>query len=140
MKGYKDEDFIKLRNNALLAVAVVGLIAIVIILVFVRGFGSGPVTKKMKHKDTFVVFIENNKCSNCSKIEEFLNDNNVKYEKLNEYDNEAKSIFKKYDFVTDEAISPAIIYIKDGVVYSSLVNLNDTEELSLFIDNYELSK
>ena len=140
MKGYKDEDFIKLRNNALLAVAVVGLIAIVIILVFVRGFGSGPVTKKMKHKDTFVVFIENNKCSNCSKIEEFLNDNNVKYEKLNEYDNVAKSIFKKYDFVTDEAISPAIIYIKDGVVYSSLVNLNDTEELSLFIDNYELSK
>ena len=140
MKGSKDSEFIKIRNGILVGILIVGIALIFIILFFLKGFNTGPITEKMNNSDTFVIFVENDECDKCSDIQSFLDEKNVSYELLNEYNSEAKKIFKKYDFVTEEAISPAIIYVKNGKVYSYLVNMNDTEELSLYIENYKLSK
>lgn len=140
MKDSKDAEFIKFRNNILVVFLVAGICIIFVILFFGKGLVGGPISRKMKNNDTFLIFIGNEQCDNCSSIKSFLDSRNVSYEELNEYDNEAKKIFKKYDFIVDDSISPAVLYVKKGKVYSSLVNLNDTEELSLFIDNYKLSK
>lgn len=140
MNGSKDSEFIKFRNNILVVFLITGICIIFVILFFGKGLVGGPVTSKMKDKDSFLIFINNEECSNCNEIKTFLDNKNVSYEELNEYNSEAKKIFKKYDFIVDESISPAVIYVKNGKVYSSLVNLVDTEELGLFIENYKLSK
>ena len=62
------------------------------------------------------------------------------YLKIKALAEDLRGLAVKYDFIVDDSISPAVLYVKKGKVYSSLVNLNDTEELSLFIDNYKLSK
>ena len=35
---------------------------------------------------------------------------------------------------------PAVIYVKDGMMYSNIINISDTKTVETFIKNYELQK
>lgn len=140
MTGANNEEFIKFRNGILVVLAVTLVCIAFVILLFGKGMSGGPISRKMSKKESFLIYITNSNCENCDKIKKFLDDKNVSYEEIYENGNQAKKIFKEYDFVLDESISPAVIYVKKGKIYSNLVNLEDTEELSEFIDYYKLSK
>lgn len=140
MTGSKNEDFIKFRNSILVALAVTLICVAAVIVLFGNGLSGGPVNKKMKNKESFLIYITQDDCSDCAKIRKFLKDKNVTFEEIDEHSQQAKKIFKTYDFVTDESVSPAVIYVKKGKIYSNLVNLSDTDELGEFVDYYKLSK
>ena len=139
MTGSNNEEYIKFRNGILVVFAVTLVCVAFIILLFGKGIGT-PISKKMKSRESFIIYITSADCENCDKIKKFLGEKNVSYEEIYETSSQAKKIFKNYDFVVDESISPAVIYVKKGKIYSYLVNLNDTEELGEFIDYYKLSK
>lgn len=139
MTGAKNEEFIRFRNGILVVFAVTLICVAFIILLFGKGIGT-PISKKMKSKESFLIYINGSDCDNCDKIKKFLDEKNVSYEEIYEASSQAKKIFKEYDFVTDESISPAVIYVKKGKIYSNLVNIGDTEELGEFIEYYKLSK
>lgn len=140
MTGSKNEEFIKFRNNVLVVFAVTSICIIFLIILFGKSMSVDSISKKMKKNTSFLIYITNNYCENCNKIGSFLDKNNVLYDKLNENSSQAKKIFKEYNVISDESISPAVIYVKDGEVYSYLVNLKDTEELSEFLNYYKLSE
>ncbi len=140
MKGNKDKEYIELRNRFLLGLfgcIVVG--TLILLIIFRKYVFGGIVTRKMLKEDSFVVLITKNDCSNCDKIKNFLDSQNVIYEELDENSNDAINIFEDYEFNMEEDISPAVLYISNGKLYSSLVNINTTDELKLFIQNYKLS-
>ena len=138
---YRDEEFIKGRNKFLIGFFVVGLFIIVLLIVVARRFSTlGTIKSRMDNKDTFIIYIEKNDCNKCSEVKEILDNNNITYMDYYESDTSLKNFLDKYDFNLSSDISPAIIYIKKGKLYSNMVNIRDLEELELFLKNYKLVK
>lgn len=141
MKGIDEKESKELKNKLLLGAGGFIVFATLLLLIFIKKFSyAGPITTKMNNKETFLIYIDNGKCDNCEKIKEFLEEKNVSYEELNEYDQETKELLQKNNFDLTKTISPAVLYIKKGSLYANLVNINATDELELFIKNYKLSK
>jgi len=141
MKGYKDQEFKEMRNKFLLGLLVAIVFIALFVVIILRRFGVGSTINSNIRKDkTFTVFVVNKDCSKCDDIKKYLDDNKVKYEELDEYSAEGRSLLANYEFVTDTSVSPAVIYIKKGKMYANLVNVNTTDELELFIKNYKLNK
>ena len=138
---YNDEEFIKARNKFLIGFFVIGIFVIVLLIVIGRRFStSGTIKSRMDNKDTFIIYIEKDDCSNCNKVKDLLDKNNITYMNYYENDSSLKSFLDKYDFNLSSDISPAIIYIKKGKLYSNMVNIRDIEELELFLRNYKIVK
>lgn len=141
MKGYKDQEFKEMRNKFLLGLLVAIVLIALFVVIILRRFGVGSTINSNIRKDkTFTVLVVNKDCSKCDDIKKYLDDNKVKYEELDEYSAEGRSLLANYEFVTDTSVSPAVIYIKKGKMYANLVNGNTTDELELFIKNYKLNK
>ncbi|MDO4995789.1 MAG: hypothetical protein Q4E69_01285 [Bacilli bacterium] len=140
MTGAKNEEFIKFRNNILIVLAVTLICIAFVILLFGKGINSGPINKKIKNKETFLIYITSSDCDKCSEVRDFLDEKNVTYEEIYETSSQAKKIFKEYNFVLDGTVAPAIVFVYKGKIYSNFVNIKDTEELSEFVDHYKLSK
>lgn len=140
MKKDKDSEFTDFRNRILLVILGFVIVVMLLIIIFVKKFSfTGPINTKMKRKETFLVFVNNRKCSDCEEIKLYLDNLGVKYEIMYEDNDDAKAIFKKYDFVTDNDVSPAVLYMVDGKLFANLVNINSKNELYCFIKNYKLS-
>lgn len=138
---YKDEDFIKGRNKFLIGFFVIGLFMIVLLIAVGRRFSTaGTIKSRMNNKDTFIVYIEKDNCTNCKDVKEILDKNNITYMDYYENDKSLRNFLDKYKFNLSNDISPAVIYIKKGKLYSNMVNIRDLEELELFLKNYELVK
>ena len=141
MKGYKDQEFKEMRNKFLLGLLVAIVFIALFVVIILRRFGVGSTINSNIRKDkTFTVLVVNKDCSKCDDIKKYLDDNKVKYEELDEYSAEGRSLLANYEFVTYTSVSPAVIYIKKGKMYANLVNVNTTDELELFIKNYKLNK
>ncbi len=139
--GKNEKDFKDLIQKIVLLVLAFLVVASLVAMIFFKKYlFGGTVTRKMIKEDTFLVFINGADCSNCQKIKEFLVEENVPFEELEETSSDAEDIFKEYEFNLEKSVAPAVLYIKDGKLYSNLVNINTTEELKLFIKNYKLSK
>lgn len=139
MKGNKDPEYIELRNKFLLGFSIVAIFAVAIILLFVNKFGFGTtIDKKINKNETFVVFVTQDKCNNCDKVKEILNNRNVEYEELTYGSNDTDRFYEKYSVTKTEA--PSVIYIRKGKIYSSMFTITNFEELELFLENYKLIK
>lgn len=142
MKGNKDKEYIELRNRFLIGLFIAIVFGTGLILFFTNrlSIGGKDISSKLKQKDTFVIFVESNKCDNCKDIQKILDDNRITYESLDANTQEAKNFFEKYKIVDDGHFVPAVIYVKKGKVYSSMYNIKNMEEFNLFLKNYKLSK
>lgn len=138
---YRDEEFIKGRNKFLIGFFVIGIFLVVLLIAISRRFStSGTIRSRMNNKETFIVFIEKDNCNSCDDVKKVLDKNNIKYMDYYETDTSLRDFLKKYEFNLSSDISPAIIYVKKGKLYSNLVNISDLEELNLFLKNYKLGK
>ena len=142
MKGNKDKEYIELRNRFLVGLFIAFVFGAGLIMFFSNrlSIGGKGISSKIKQKETFVIYVESNKCDNCKDIKEILDDNSIEYESLDADTQEAKNFFEKYKVVDDGHIVPAVIYVKKGKVYSSMYGITNLEEFNLFLKNYKLSK
>ena len=141
MKGSKDQEFVQLRNRFFIGLFVVCIVgAIVTLFLFQRfRFGLG-VSSKMNRKDTFLIYVDSYQCENCVEVKKILDQKNVEYETMKVDSPEAQNFFDKYEIVDHGEVVPAVIYIKDGKVYSTMFQISNFDELELFLKNYRLSK
>ncbi len=141
MKGSKDQEFVQLRNRFLIVFFVICIVgAIVILFLFQRfRFGLG-VSSKLNRKDTFLIYVDSYQCDSCTEVKKLLDQRNVEYETMKMDSPEAKNFFDKYEIDNNGEVIPAVIYIKDGKVYSTMFQISNLEELELFLKNYHLSK
>lgn len=100
----------------------------------------------ISNSETKALYIWNSdakKCKNCKEIEKYLNSKKIKYIS---YDVKNYSKDKYEQLLVTLGINPsdfgypAIVYVKDGMMYSNVINISDTKTVDTFIKNYELQK
>ena len=133
----EDEGVRELFNKFKIGIIIIIIFLIPVLFIFINGFGreNNKIINKINNKETFYLLIFDNKTNNKG-IDKILNNNNVLYEKYNTdktryYD----ELLNKLKINEDDIIKPTLIYIKDGKLYSSLVDINDENILLSFIDS-----
>lgn len=100
----------------------------------------------MKNGETKIIFVmssDKSKAKDSDKMQKHLDSKNINYVT---YD-VSKYSKKEYEkMLQDLSINPsdfgypAVIYIKDGKLYSNIINLSDTRVIDTFIKDYDLTK
>lgn len=144
----------KLNNKQKkILIIVVAVIAIVLLLLLVKNLLGGKITthsdadfsKIVENAETKIVYVENSdskKCKNCEKIKKHLDKQNIEYSiyNVNKYsDKEYTEMLKSIEINPDDFSYPAVIYMKDGKVYSNVINISDTTAVDNFIKTYGLT-
>ena len=111
---------------------------------FTSSFSNSDVESIINEKKTQVIYIENSnasKCKNCSKIKKYLDDKKINYKtydvnKVSE--SEYNKLLKTLNIDKDVFGCPAVIYIKSGVMFSNIINIDSTTVVDQFIKDYNL--
>lgn len=137
----RDEEFIIFRNRILIGLIVVIIISIPVFFIIKNKLfvEESDIIKKINDKEDITILVTKDKCDNCKEYENKLKDLNVEYTLLKESNKSYEKILKELN-VNYEVVSPTLIYVEDGVLISSLVDIKDNTELTEFIKNYNLSK
>ena len=140
-------------NKQIMVLLVVILLVVAAIFLALNFMGntskkvySANIETIMKDGETKIVFVMSSDKSNekkSNKIKDYLDSKNINYVT---YD---VSKYSKKDYqkmLQDLSINPsdfgypAVIYIKDGKLYSNVINLDDTKVVDTFIKDYDLTK
>lgn len=141
------------RNKQIivLVVAIVAVIAITAIVLNVinkdnKQSNKIDVSSIVSNAETKIIFVgssDSKKCKSCDKIEKYLDDqkiNYVTYDVEDYTEEEYKEMLRTIEINPDDFGYPAVIYIKEGRLYSNVINLTDTKPVQQFIKTYELKK
>lgn len=140
---------IKNKQIAILVAAIVVVIAITAIVLNVINKDNKEASKVdvasiVSKAETKIIFVGNSdskKCKDCDKIEKYLDDekiNYVTYDVADYTDEEYKEMLRTIEINPDDFGYPAVIYIREGRLYSNVINLTDTKPVKEFIKTYEL--
>lgn len=143
----------KKKNNQQfnLICAIVGVVVIVAAVLFIINKGQGDAkkvvedTKKaLTDKTEQIVFVENSKdCKKCSDVKKYLDDNKIKYAtyNINNYSKEEyKKFLKDLNINPDDFGYPAVILIKEGIMYANVINITDIKSVEQFSKDYKLKE
>ena len=137
----RDPEFVMLRNRVLIGIFV-SILFIVPICFFIKNkllVTDSDLEKSIKkQEDILILFIED-KCSKCKSYEKKLIDLNVNYFVLNKSTKKNyKTILYKIETNDDEVIPPTLIYVREGKVYSTLVDIKSNNELETYLSKHKL--
>ena len=140
-------------NKQVIILFVVILLVILGIFLVLKSVGntekkvdSANIETIMKNGETKLIFVmssDKSKAGKSNDIKKYLDDKKINYVT---YD---VSKYSKKDYqkmLQDLSINPsdfgypAVIYIKDGKLYSNVINLDDTKVVDTFIKDYDLTK
>lgn len=143
-------------NKKILVLACIIIVAIGLIYFILQFIGGGnnlspkeakeTVDKALTIKDEQIIYIENSdskKCEKCSKIKKYLDDegiNYVLYDVNNYSKKEYEETLKKLTINPSDFGYPAVIYVRDGIMYSNIINIPSTDTVKQFIKDYNLKK
>lgn len=137
-----DQDFIALRNRIVLAVLVAIVFTIPLIIFIFNKFGnnSSLILNSLNKKENLVLLVTKEECKSCEDSENILKKQKVNYTLLNK-DQEInyEKIIRKIGISDDDIIVPTIIYVEEGLLYSSLVTPTKKELIS-YIEINNLSE
>lgn len=137
------------KKNAL----IIALIMIAILLVVVLKVATDKKQNQtvdidaiINEKKTTVLFIKNSdskKCKNCQAIEKILKEQKISYQSydINKVSEEDYKTFLNKLSINQKVFGyPAVIYLKDGKMYSNIINIEDSKIVNQFIKDYDLTK
>ncbi len=135
----KDEEFIRLKNNFFKISFFVLLFMIPFTIALVTKFGVNKTELEthIKNKESLLILVTKKKCNRCEETKKELKKENVNYYELNidkTTINNYQSILRRIKITESDIIIPTLIYIEDGVLKSSLVDINSKSELLSYIE------
>lgn len=136
----KDEEFIRLRKTFFKSSFFILLFIIPFAIAMITKFGYKTTTieKSIRNKESLLILITEKDCIRCKEIKEIMKDKEVLYYELN-FDkttiNDYKRILRKIKISENDIVIPTLIYIKDGNLKSSLVDIKDKNELLSYLEN-----
>ena len=149
----EEKGYIKKTEERKIVILVIAIIAVVVIVLLTLKFlnGSNKITSKsiseaFSDKKTMLIYVENSdskKCDKCNTIKKYLDDEKIDYTLYDVKKNGNKDYEKFLDLLKiskNDFNYPAILYIKDGFMYSNVINLNDVSVVEQFIKDYDLKK
>lgn len=137
-----DQDFIALRNRIVLAVLVAIVFTIPLIIFIFNKFGnnSSLILNSLNKKENLVLLVTKEQCKSCEDSENILKKQKVNYTLLNkDQETNYEKIIRKIGISDDDIIVPTIIYVEEGLLYSSLVTPTKKELIS-YIEINNLSE
>lgn len=141
------------KNKKLMII--IGIILLILIIMFIiinhyRDYKSNKNTieynkieKLVNDKDTLLIYYYNSKSSNKNnkKIKKYLDELGIRYYNYNdiyidrlEYDKFTKLVKIDKNLLN----MPALIYIKDGIMYGNIINIDNKDVVLKFIEDYDL--
>lgn len=148
-KFWKNKKFIII----LLSVVAIILITTIVIIVNKKNYGNGntlknntnyeEIMKLINDKDDGIIYYYNSNSSNSAnkEIKEYLDELKLRYYPYNDVyvdKNEYNKFLEILNIDKDLFGMPAIIYIKDGMMYGNIINIDSEETVKRFIDDYDL--
>ena len=138
-----DMEIRDLRNKIFLGIFIFIIFFIPALAIFMTKFGAVDtnVISKIDKKETFVILFTKEDCEYCSDTKSILKDNKIKYEEV-KTDSERyyDTIIHKLDISENDIVEPTIMYIEEGSLKTSLVNINSQDVLETYLDNNDLLK
>lgn len=136
----KDKEFIKLKKLFFKSAffILIFMVPFTIALVTKFGYKTTNMEKSIRNKESLLILVTEKECARCKEIKEIMKDKEVPYYELN-FDkttiNDYKRILRKVKISENDIVIPTLIYIQDGNLRSSLVNIKDKNELLSYIEN-----
>lgn len=133
-----DEELISLFKRLGIGIVVLIIFSVVMIILLINRFSphSSKVVEAVNNKETLYVLIDNNKCKTCDRIKEVLKEENISYYEINiEKDGHYKEFLESISATENEVVVPTLMYIKEGQLDSTIVEIKDEEILKTFITN-----
>lgn len=96
--------------------------------------------------ETAIIYVENSdakKCDKCKEIKNYLDKKNIDYilYDINKYSkNEYDKMLNLLSINPNDFGYPGIVYIKEGSLYSNVININNTIAVDNFIKDYNLTQ
>lgn len=136
----RDEEFRKLSKRFFISTFFVLLFIIPFTIVLITKFGvnNTDIEKSIRNKETILLFITKKNCSRCIKMKNELEKNNILYAELNidkTTINDYQRILRRIKISENDVIAPTLIYIEDGELISSLVDIKEKNDLLSYIEN-----
>lgn len=136
----KDEEFIKLKNNFFKSVFFVLLFIVPFTIALITKFGTNNtnIENKIRNKETMLILITEKKCNKCREIKDILKKQNVNYYEINidkTTINDYQRILRKIKISENDIVVPTMIYVEEGNLKSSLVDIKNKNELLSYIEN-----
>lgn len=128
------KDFIK---KGLIILTIIIVFAIPIYFIYnnkIKG-REDPVLSSIEKKESFILYIVGNKCSNCKELEKALQ--NVEYKKIDDKYYYYNRIIKNIGADNTTITTPSLMYIEKGQLYSYIVDIQTKEEIKEFIKSYK---
>lgn len=141
----------KNEENKKIFILIIAILIVMLVCYLVINFigekSNSPkssVNTIISNSETAVLYVWNSdtkKCKDCKEIKKHLDKKKINYI---DYDvkNYSKSKYEK--MLTTLSINPpdfnypAVIYVKDGAMYSNIINISDTKTVDTFIKEYKL--
>lgn len=136
------EDQIRdLRNKVLLGVFIFIIFFIPGLAVFMTKFGrvETKIIEKVDKEESFIILFTKTECDYCKEAKEILKNNNIKFEEV-KTDSERYygTIIHKLEISKNDIVEPTVMIVENGKLYSSLVNINNKNDLESYLENYNL--
>lgn len=142
----------KKENNmiGILVALIILVLCVVAVILFINNKKNDMVKNSdieniIKEGKTAIIYVENSdskKCEKCLDIKKYLNEEKINYEIYDVNKNTSKEYKKMLQTLTinpSDFNYPAVIYIKEGRIYSNIINVNDTKIVKQFIKDYDLT-
>ena len=142
----------KKENNmiGILVALIILVLCVVAVILFINNKKNDMVKNSdieniIKEGKTAIIYVENSdskKCEKCSDIKKYLNEEKINYEIYDvnkNTSNEYKKMLQTLTVNPSDFNYPAVIYIKEGRIYSNIINVNDTKIVKQFIKDYDLT-
>ena len=148
--GALNKNAIRNKQIVILVAAIVAVIAITTIVLNTTKkeketskINVANIVSKAETKIIYVGSSDSKKCKSCEKIEKYLVNEKINYLTYDVEDytkEEYNEMLRTIEINPADFGYPAVIYIREGRLYSNVINLADTKPLKDFIKTYELKK
>lgn len=133
-----DEELISLFKRLGIGIVILIIFSAIMIILFVNRFSphSSKVVEAVNNKESLYVLIDDNSCNTCERIKEILKEAKVSYYEINtEKDGHYKEFLAAISATENEIVVPTLMYIREGQLDSTIVEIKDEEILKAFLTN-----
>lgn len=135
----RDPEFVQLRNRFLLGVVISLCLAVPLILFFYKSYMGSSAINKINKKEDFVLLITSNDCSECKKVGDILENNDVKFSKMNvSTTKDSNLVMKKLGITNNREVYPIVVYVKSGKMVANLYVENNEKEVEEFLKFHKI--
>ena len=133
-----DEELISLFKRLKIGIVIILIFSVLFVVFIYNKFlpHTPEVINKINNKESLYVLVDNKSCTTCKRIKEILKENNISYYEINiDKDTHYKEFLKSLSITENEVVVPTIMYIENGMLDSTIVEVKDEEILKAFLEN-----